>query len=97
MKTCIICRKEKLENEFNEEHIIQDSIGGRIKINDVCKECNSKLGNKVDIHLTNNFMSELNRFELGIKGKSGKLPNPFKEGGLKGEENKRVICDENLN
>lgn len=98
MKTCIICRNEKLEKEFNEEHIIPDSIGGTLKIHDVCKECNSNLGAKIDIHLTNNFLSELNRFFFKIKGKSGKIPNPFERGVIieDGSPSEMVICDEEL-
>lgn len=96
MKKCIICRELKSEDKFNEEHIIEDSLGGKIKIYDVCKECNSKLGTKIDACLTNNFISELYRYDFKIKGKSGNLPNPFKQGTLVGEEGRTVVCDEEL-
>ncbi len=77
MKTCIICRKEKEESDFNDEHVIPDSIGGYYHIKSVCKECNSKLGNKIDILLVEHKSIEIKRSELRIKGKKGHLPNPF--------------------
>ncbi|EHO75873.1 hypothetical protein HMPREF9942_02160 [Fusobacterium animalis F0419] len=45
-KECIICRKIKKENLFSEEHIILDSLGGTIKISEVCKKCNEKMEKK---------------------------------------------------
>ena len=48
MKKCIICKKIKEDGEFNKEHIIPESIGGSLTIENVCKECNSKLGEEID-------------------------------------------------
>ncbi|MBV4440095.1 HNH endonuclease [Clostridium tyrobutyricum] len=94
-RMCIICRKTKDKSEFNEEHIIPESLGNKkLTINCVCKECNEKLGSKVDSKLTNNILTELYRFEDKIKGKSGKLPNPFKKG--LGKDGTIIHCDENL-
>lgn len=56
MKQCIICKQLKEENEFNKEHIIPESIGGSLTIKDVCKECNSKLGNTIDKEITKDFL-----------------------------------------
>ena len=69
METCIICRKEKENKEFSDEHVIPDSLGGVYHIYNVCKECNSRLGDKIDIHLVNNIFSIIKREQLGIKGK----------------------------
>ena len=38
-KKCIICKEIKNKNLFSEEHIIPDSLGGTIKILEVCKKC----------------------------------------------------------
>lgn len=75
MKLCIICRKEK--QEFSDEHVIPDSIKGYYHIYTVCKTCNSDLGANVDSKLVNHKFIEFQRHLLGIKGKSGAIPNPF--------------------
>lgn len=75
MKICIICRKEK--EDFSDEHVIPDSINGYYHIYSVCTTCNSYLGEKVDSKLVNHKFIEFQRYELGIKGKSGIKPNPF--------------------
>lgn len=75
MKLCIICRKEK--EEFSDEHVIPDSIKGYYHIYTVCKTCNSDLGTRVDSKLVNHKFIEFQRHLLGIKGKSGAIPNPF--------------------
>lgn len=75
MKICIICREEK-EN-FNDEHVIPDSIQGYYHIYSVCVECNSELGAKIDNTLTNHKFIEFQRNLLKIRGKSGTIPNPF--------------------
>jgi hypothetical protein len=75
MNICIICRKEK-EN-FNDEHVIPDSIQGYYHIYSVCVECNSELGGKIDSVLINHKFIEFQRNLLKIKGKSGTIPNPF--------------------
>jgi hypothetical protein len=75
MKKCIICREDK--SNFSDEHVILDSIQGYYHINTVCTDCNSKLGYLIDNKLTNHKFIEFQRHLLGIKGKSGKLPNPF--------------------
>ncbi|WP_168709033.1 HNH endonuclease [Onishia niordana] len=72
---CIICRKES--DEFSDEHVIPDSLGGYYHIYSVCKTCNSNMGSYVDSKLVNHSFSEFQRFLLGWKGKSSKLPNPF--------------------
>lgn len=77
MKKCIICRKEKNKSDFSDEHVIPDAIGGVYHIFTVCKTCNSKLGSKVDSKLTNHLFTKFMRYDLGISGKEGEIPNPF--------------------
>lgn len=75
MINCIICREKK--DNPTEEHVIPQSIGGYYKIYNVCKDCNSKLGEQIDSKLTNHKFIEFHRHLNGIKGKSGAVPNPF--------------------
>jgi hypothetical protein len=77
MKQCIICRKEKNEVDFSDEHVIPDSINGYYHIYTVCSVCNSNLGRSVDSKLLNHKFIEFQREALKIKGKSGQIPNPF--------------------
>ncbi|PHS60708.1 HNH endonuclease [Alloalcanivorax xenomutans] len=72
---CIICREET--NSFSDEHVIPDALGGYYHIYTVCKDCNSDLGLRVDSKLVNHQFSHFQRYLLGLRGKSGKLPNPF--------------------
>jgi len=79
---CIICRKDKEQQLFNDEHVIPDSLGGKLIIKNVCKDCNSRLGTKIDAKLINNLLVDLVRYVHKIEGKSGKIPFPFKNGVL---------------
>ena len=74
---CIICREEKEKADFNDEHIIPDSLGGYSHINTVCTTCNSNLGTNVDGPLVNHFIAKYLRYRYQLKGKEGKVPNPF--------------------
>ncbi len=47
-KACIFCSRTDLETNFSDEHIIPESIGGRLVLDQVCAECNSGLGHDVD-------------------------------------------------
>ncbi|ACC85454.1 HNH endonuclease [Nostoc punctiforme] len=76
---CIICKQDKPNENFSEEHIFPDSIGGNIKLNCVCKLCNDFLGHSVDSFLVNHDFVKLYRLILKIPGKSGEIPNPWKE------------------
>ena len=74
---CIICRNDTPENGFSDEHVIPDGIGGLYHIYNVCKQCNSYLGGNVDSKLVNHYFTSFMRFNENIKGKTGKIPNPF--------------------
>jgi hypothetical protein len=79
MKRCIFCRKDKEDEEFNKEHIILDSLGGRGNEDifyNVCTICNNILGNKIDSLLADNSIIKHMRFLFKIKGRNG-VPNPF--------------------
>lgn len=69
MKKCIICKKIKEDGEFNKEHIIPESIGGSLTIENVCKECNSKLGEEIDSKIVNDFFIKGNSVGKQIKNK----------------------------
>lgn len=93
MKKCIFCGLT--ESDFNQkncwtvEHIIPEALGNKsLKINNVCKNCNSGLGANVDSYFVNHFFLKMIRQTLEIKGKSGEIPNAFKEGN---DEEGRVI------
>ena len=91
-KRCIICGKIK---QTSDEHIIPKALGNKtLHLYDICKECNEGLGKYVDEHLCNNFISELYRMQYGLKGQSGKSPNPFKTGKM--EDGTLVEVDSNF-
>lgn len=84
MDRCILCGKtsEQLSNSnpLTEEHIIPYALGNNsLKLNCLCKECNSKLGDCVDNEFVNSFDMQLARKIYEIKGRNG-VPNPFKKG-----------------
>ncbi len=81
MKKCIICGKSKKESEFNIEHIIPEALGNKsLKTNNVCEECNSKLGSKVDKYISTGFLMEMFRNKYKVTGKSNNIPFPFRGG-----------------
>ncbi|WP_109429067.1 HNH endonuclease [Acinetobacter baumannii] len=93
--TCIICRNEKVYTERSDEHVIPDSLNGYYHIYNVCKSCNSNMGSNVDGVLLNHKITQLYRFSEQIKGKSGNLPNPFKETrGIKDQPETKIRTDD---
>ncbi|MGG5218508.1 HNH endonuclease [Rahnella variigena] len=77
MDKCIICRKDK--DNMSDEHVIPDSIGGYYHIYNVCRDCNSHLGTKVDALLINDKITQFYRNAKSIKGKKGHIPNPLSD------------------
>lgn len=74
MKNCIFCGLKKNEEEFNKEHVILDSLGGKGDDNllkNVCTNCNSGLGSRVDSFFVNHIVTKYLRHKFKIKGKSG--------------------------
>lgn len=81
MGKCIICNQEK--NDLTTEHIIPYALGNRgFVINCVCKDCNSKLGDKLDSYVSNSFIANIFREQHGLKGQSGKVPVALDNGEL---------------
>lgn len=72
---CIICHQDNVT--LSDEHIIPDSMGGYIHCYNVCKDCNSKLGELVDKHLMNHFFIQGARHNHQLKGKKDAIPNPL--------------------
>lgn len=79
MKKCIICKKIKYDDEFNKEHIIPESIGGSLTIENVCKECNNKLGIEIDSKIVDDFLIKANIVGNEIKNKKNKEKVPFEK------------------
>lgn len=77
---CIICHQD--DAELSDEHVIPDAIGGYYHIYNVCKECNSKLGDSVDSHLLKHWVTTAARHVNGLAGKTGKIPNPLVGDGI---------------
>lgn len=89
---CIICGNIEASSD---EHIIPKSLGNEVlRLNTVCKKCNEGLGRYVDEHLVNNFLSQMIRHQLGLKGQSKKVPNPFSKG--KDSDGRDVHVDDKL-
>ena len=72
---CIICHRDNVE--LSDEHVIPDSMGGYIHCYNVCKECNSRLGDHVDACLLNHYLIMGLRHVHKLKGKKGAIPNPL--------------------
>ncbi len=76
---CIFCLEDK---QSSDEHVIPDSIGGNIHINEVCGSCNSELSRVVDGPFANSPVIELARHNHSIGGKRNKIPFPFRGVGV---------------
>lgn len=70
---CIFCKEEKSKDQFSSEHVFPESIGGSYRINTVCKECNSLLGEKVDSQLADHPWVRWIRYQLDLSGKKKKI------------------------
>lgn len=72
---CIICHRDNVE--MSDEHVIPDAIGGYYHLYKVCKDCNSKLGDKVDSQLLKHLVIKGARYKKKLAGKTNKIPNPL--------------------
>lgn len=90
---CIFCGETK---KGSKEHIIPLALGNKdLVISSVCKSCNDRLGETVDSLISNNFLVQIRRQALGLKGNSGTPPNPFQnKNGVDQEGNKVKLDDE---
>ena len=89
---CIFCLEKA---EASEEHVIPDSIGGRLVIKEVCKTCNSKLGKSVDGPFSSIWFVRLARFAARIGGKRNEIPFPF-DGLGKNPDGTKVLLSKDL-
>ncbi|MEJ3599190.1 HNH endonuclease [Vibrio vulnificus] len=80
MTTCIICLGEKeisKSNPLSVEHIIPEFVGGTLTVKNVCKSCNSAMGDGFEGKLANSFEFKVPRYFYGLAGKNKNVPNPF--------------------
>lgn len=89
---CIFCLQEK---EPSNEHVIPDSIGGTIRIKEVCRNCNSELSRQVDDPFSKNPLIQLARYCHSLGGKRDIIPFPFRH--LTSEAGEKISLDEELN
>ena len=67
---CIICGQEK---PGSKEHIIPEALGNSKLITyKVCRECNNRLGSKVDSYFSDHILAKMVRENHGLKKGSGK-------------------------
>lgn len=71
---CIFCLQDKPPSD---EHVIPESIGGRLRIKEVCRECNSNLSRLVDNPFASCSLIQLARYNHSLGGKRGIVPFPF--------------------
>lgn len=98
MKRCIFCGKSEDEfdskNMWSDEHIIPECLGNStLKINNVCKHCNSSLGTYVDNHFVNHHFIKSKRQFLRLRSQNGNIPNAFQEGVTADGERIRMSAD----
>lgn len=75
--TCILCLESN--RVLTEEHIFPEAAGGNISKHLLCKTCNDKLGQCVDAPYVNQKHIQLARATYKIRGKTGKVPQPFSD------------------
>lgn len=91
---CIICRRHKEETDFFVEHIIPYSLGNsKLRLYNICKECNSRLGSEIEYELINFEAFSYPRIKLDLKGKKGILPKMFRKARL--EDGRPAFIDYN--
>ncbi|TET45199.1 HNH endonuclease [candidate division TA06 bacterium] len=73
--TCILCRRQLPVSRRSSDHIIPDSLGCPLTINDVCKECNDSVGSQLESELRYHFSIAFKLSELSIKSRSGRDPS----------------------
>ena len=71
---CIFCFEEK---QPSDEQVIPESIGGRLRIKEVCRECNSNLSRLVDGPFASCSLIQLARYNHSLGGKRDIVPFPF--------------------
>lgn len=97
---CIICLQppndERPLSQLTDEHIISEFLGGNIIVKNICKECNDRLGHRLEGPLSKNIYFKLYTHSNEIKGKKGKLANPLSGEYLSGGKRFRFETDFSL-
>lgn len=81
MRQCLICRN--IKEEFTNEHMFPEVIGGGFILTGVCKACNTALGKNIDAPFVSHRVVGVYRklFDLRRRDSKGKgkrsIPNPF--------------------
>lgn len=89
MSKCYICDIELNKENETEEHIILNSLGGKLKSKSlICRKCNSKLGNDIDNELSIMLNPIANL--LNIDRDRGK-PQPFKAYNISSNEEYNIL------
>lgn len=98
-KVCIICRKQKPLEEFNEEHIFPATIGGHLRIKSVCIECNEKLGKRFDTPFINEHRISTCKHILQIrrKGRQRGITHPLNKAKLSTDDQKKFYLKREAN
>ena len=82
------------EKEPSIEHVFPEAIGGTLETERVCTGCNSFLGHKVDVLLTDHPAILRKRHEFGMTTSAGKPVDPmgklFRQGTLASDPEKRI-------
>jgi hypothetical protein len=71
---CIFCLEERPPSL---EHVFSLAIGGTVKIDRVCSQCNSALGSRVDAALSDFLPIRTRRAKLGLAGHGREPPGQF--------------------
>lgn len=72
---CIFCLEEK---PGSVEHIFPLAIGGSITTSRLCRDCNAELGDSVDADLVKHPLILFERWQRGLAGNSGQIPDPIR-------------------
>lgn len=98
--TCIICLQppngDRYLSQLTDEHIVSEFLGGSIIVKNVCKECNDRLGHRLEGPLSKNIYFKLYAHSNEIKGKKDKLANPLSGEYLSGGKRFRFEPDFSL-
>lgn len=89
---CLFCKTEINNTNNSIEHIIPKFLGGNYVIYNVCKDCNSKIGEDFERELSQNTVIKFFQTFYHIKNRSGKFIVPDLE--LECSENMRIKSDD---
>lgn len=89
---CLFCKTEINNINKSDEHIIPKFLGGNYVIYNVCKNCNSKMGECFERELSQNMVIKFFQAFYHMKNRSGKFIVPNLE--LKCDENMHITSDD---